>query len=53
MKILRISILLFFKFLFAYLACLVRLALQDARTEHMEIEFSKPIFGILLSLMKN
>ena len=53
MKILRNSLftfLLFFIFSNFRLACL---ALQNAKTEHIEMKISQPIFGILVALTKN
>ena len=38
-----------FLFLNFSLACL---ALQNAKTEHMEMKITQPIFGILVALMK-
>jgi hypothetical protein len=43
------SLLTFLCFLNFYLACL---ALQNAKTKHMEMKITQPIFGILIALLK-
>jgi hypothetical protein len=51
-KILRNSLFTFLLFFILLNFCLACLALQNAKTEHMEMKILQPIFGILVALTK-